>query len=44
VSASALRYIHVTQVIHGEYGPTWAAQQSGLAPAAPAIAVPRRGP
>lgn len=44
VSASLLRYIHVTQVIQGEYGPAWAAQQSGLAPPAPAIAVPRRGP
>jgi hypothetical protein len=42
VSASLLRYIHVTQVIRGEYGPTWAAQQSGLAPPAPAIVVPPR--
>jgi hypothetical protein len=42
VSASLLRYIHVTQVIHGEYGPTWAAQQSGLAPPAPSIVIPRR--
>ncbi len=32
VSASLLRYIHVTQVIHGEYGPTWAAQETGRAP------------
>jgi hypothetical protein len=42
VSAALLHYIHVTQVIHGEYGATWAAQQSGAAPPAPTISFPPR--
>jgi len=42
VSAALLHYIHVTQVIHGEYGASWAAQQSGLAPPAPTIIFPPR--
>jgi hypothetical protein len=42
VSAGLLHYIHVTQIIVGEYGATWAAQQSGAAPKAPTIAFPPR--
>lgn len=42
VSLALLHYIHVTQVIRGEYGATWAAQQSGLAPPAPTISLPPR--
>jgi hypothetical protein len=42
VSASLLHYIHVTQVIHGEYGATYAAQQAGRAPAPSLLPSPRR--
>ncbi len=42
VSAALLHYIHVTQIIHGEYGATWAAQQSGAAPEAPMLSFPPR--
>jgi hypothetical protein len=41
-SAALLHYIHVTQVIHGEYGATWAAQEAGMAPPAPALSFPPR--
>jgi hypothetical protein len=43
VSASLLGYIHATQVIQGEYGPTWFAQERGLAPPTRSLeTVPRR--
>jgi hypothetical protein len=42
VSAALLHYIHVTQIIEGEYGATWAAQQSGAAPKAPTLVFPLR--
>ena len=42
VSAALLHYIHVTQIIEGEYGATWAAQQSGAATKAPTLAFPPR--
>jgi hypothetical protein len=40
VSAALLHYIHVTQVIRGEYGATWAARQSGAAPPARTLSLP----
>jgi hypothetical protein len=42
MSAALLHYIHVTQIIKGEYGATWAAQQSGAAPKAPTLSFPPR--
>ena len=42
VSAALLHYVHVTQIIKGEYGATWRAQQSGAAPKAPTLAFPPR--
>src|SRR5262245_2564663 len=42
VSASLLHFIHTKKVIGAEFGATWAAQQSGLAPLAPALMIPAR--
>jgi hypothetical protein len=42
VSASLLHFIHAKQIIGAQFGATWAAQQSGLAPLAPALVIPGR--
>jgi hypothetical protein len=42
VSASLLHFIHAKQIIGAEFGATWAAQQSGLAPLAPTLVIPAR--
>ena len=39
-SLSLLHYIHVTQIIDGEFGATWSAQQPGRAPPAPTLVIP----
>jgi hypothetical protein len=42
ISASLLHFIHTKRIIGAEFGATWAAQQSGLAPFAPALVMPDR--